>query len=194
MIGIAKPNPSIPVELSFALTIPIRLPSALNNPPPEFPGLMAASVCRSVIVSSSIVICLSVAEIIPVVTVPPSSPNGFPMAMAGSPTCKISLSPSVAACRLFASTLITAKSVCESLPTTLASYSVPSVVVTFKLVAPLTTWLFVTIYPSLLMMTPLPAPCETYCPKMEFPLETDSVVISTTLSLHFSTMSETSDT
>ena len=31
-------------ELSFALTRPINLPSALKSPPPELPGFIAASV------------------------------------------------------------------------------------------------------------------------------------------------------
>lgn len=76
---------------------------------------------------------------IPVVTVPPSSPNGFPIAMAGSPTCSVSLSPNVAACNFCAFILMIAKSVCESVPIILASNSVPSVVVTLRLVALLTT-------------------------------------------------------
>ncbi len=111
LIGIANPNPSIPVELSLAFTIPISSPFELNNPPPEFPGLIAASVCRSVMVSSLIVIWRSVAEMIPVVTVPPSSPSGFPIAIAGSPTFNVSESPNVAGDRFLASILMMAKSV-----------------------------------------------------------------------------------
>ena len=40
-------------------------------------------------------------------------------------------------------------------------------------------------YPSLLITTPLPAPSETYCPYKLFPLDTDSVLISTTDGPHF---------
>ena len=47
---------------TFALTIPIRSPLALKRPPPELPGLTAASVCRRVIVCPSIVISRSSAE------------------------------------------------------------------------------------------------------------------------------------
>ena len=42
--GIAKPRPSLFVSDDFALTIPIRSPFPLNNPPPELPGETAASV------------------------------------------------------------------------------------------------------------------------------------------------------
>ena len=45
VIGIAKPYPALtPVGLAMALVIPITSPRELTSGPPEFPGLIAASV------------------------------------------------------------------------------------------------------------------------------------------------------
>ena len=44
LTGMAKPRPSELLLLAFALTMPTSEPLALKSPPPELPGLMAASV------------------------------------------------------------------------------------------------------------------------------------------------------
>ena len=44
LIGMAKPIPSTPSLEILELLMPINSPSAFSNAPPEFPGLMAASV------------------------------------------------------------------------------------------------------------------------------------------------------
>jgi len=59
----------------------------------------------------------------PVVTVPPNSPNGLPIAIAASPTSRESLSPNVAGDKPVALIFKTAKSVCESEPIISAEYS-----------------------------------------------------------------------
>ena len=86
-----------------------------------------------------------VAEMIPSVTVPPSVPNGLPIAIAVSPTEILDESPSVAGVKSFASTFNTAISLFASVPISFASYSVPSLVLTVIFWAPSITWLFVTI-------------------------------------------------
>ena len=65
--------------------------------PPEFPGLIAASVCSALINEFSpavppAVTALSFALIIPNVTVP-DRPRGDPIAITASPTATLSLSP-----------------------------------------------------------------------------------------------------
>src|SRR5216684_265643 len=71
--------------------MPITWPSKLNVGPPELPRFIGASICRK---SSNGPEWMSRprAEMIPVVTVPPS-PNGFPTAITQSPTCDALLSP-----------------------------------------------------------------------------------------------------
>ncbi len=56
----------------------------------------------------------------PLVTVPPSSPSGLPTASTLSPTASLSLSPTMAGVRPSASILMTAMSLVESSPTTVA--------------------------------------------------------------------------
>ena len=56
----------------------------------------------------------------PLVTVPPSSPSGLPTASTLSLTANLSLSPTMAGVRPSASTLMTAMSLVESSPTTVA--------------------------------------------------------------------------
>ena len=94
-------------------------------------------------VSLSITISRSRAEMIPVVTVPPRDPSGLPMAIAADPTFRSLELPKVAGWRFCASTLMTARSVEGSVPTSFASYSVPSAVRTAMDRAPSTTWLLV---------------------------------------------------
>src|SRR5215510_3955905 len=81
------------------------------------------------------------------------------MASAMSPTSTAAELPKVTCGRSLASTLINAISVWESVPITRAFISRLSDIETFSSVAPSTTWLLVTIYPSALTMTPDPSPC-----------------------------------
>ena len=74
---------------------------------------------------SSSVTSLFTALIIPDVTLL-LNPNGFPIAIANSPTCTPSESPSSAAVKPVLFILITARSVCSSVPIIFASYSVLS--------------------------------------------------------------------
>ena len=179
----AKPSPSMLVEPSvfpdLALTMPTSSPFSLNIPPPELPGLMAALVWRRFIVSPLMVTSRLRALMMPSVTVPPSWPRGLPMTMVYSPTVSASESPRMTGVRPVASTFSTATSVLESVPSRVASYSVPSTVVTVMRVAPSTTWSLVTMVPSAERMTPLPAPVWTYCPR-KLLVDTFSVRISTT--------------
>ncbi len=80
----------------------------------------------------------------------PSSPNGAPIAMTGSPTTTASESPSVRVGRSLRSTLMTARSYSIVDPTTSAMSSSPSLNVTESLpgVAPSTTCWLVRMYPS----------------------------------------------
>ena len=74
--------------------MPTTCPAILIKGPPEFPGLIAASVCIAVISQSyspspsvSTGTVLPIPEIIPDVTDEAKSvPRGEPIAMAGSPT------------------------------------------------------------------------------------------------------------
>jgi hypothetical protein len=92
----------------------------------------------------------------PLVTVP-VRPSGEPIATTWSPTCTSSESPRVAAFRPEASSsLIRARSLLLSVPTTSAVYDVPSLVRTLIEEASATTWLLVTISPSEVMITPEP--------------------------------------
>ena len=93
LIGIANPNPSTLEPADFATTIPIRLPEPLNNAPPEFPGLMEASVCSRFSFLLPIVNLRFKALMIPVDAVLLSSPKGFPIATTWSPTASLELLP-----------------------------------------------------------------------------------------------------
>ncbi len=74
-----------------AVFIPITSPSVETSGPPEFPELMAASVCtRSVSVDSVVVTSRPVAETMPVVTVsPPPRSSALPMVMTSEPTAGV---------------------------------------------------------------------------------------------------------
>ena len=103
-------------------------------------------------------------ETMPSVTVP-ARPSGAPMASTESPTFRLSESPSVAGVRLFASTLITARSESGSVPTTVAESTLPSSVWTSMLgsatVPPrVTTCVLVRMCPSSSRMIPDPLPEE----------------------------------
>ena len=136
--------------------IPTSSPRVFTSAPPEFPALMAASVCMN----DSMPFAPSeraFALTMPAVTVELRL-KGFPTASTHSPTFSLSLSPIGRAGRLEAVILMSARSVVLSVPMMRAEYSLLSLRVTVSSSAPSTTWLFVTIYPSVEMMTPDPAP------------------------------------
>jgi hypothetical protein len=88
-----KDEPSVAIAELTPMTAPVESTSG----PPEFPGLIAASVCRALIKELSLpdspaVTARSLALMIPKVTVP-ERPSGEPMAMTESPTATLSLSP-----------------------------------------------------------------------------------------------------
>ena len=85
-----------------AVFIPMTMPELSTSGPPEFPGLMAASVWNmlvrvSVLVPVESLACTvrPLAEMIPWVTVgvPAESPRALPMATTASPTWTLSESP-----------------------------------------------------------------------------------------------------
>jgi hypothetical protein len=98
----------------------------------------------------------------PEVTVPDSS-NGDPMATTSSPTLSESDEPSATTGSPSLSALTTATSDVGSRPTMVAVAEEPSwntAVIRPCSAAASTTWLFVTISPSELMMKPEPSPAE----------------------------------
>ena len=148
-IGIAKPTFCAgcdPVPDATAVLMPITHPFESTSGPPELPGLMAASVCRTV----SIAVPISLPgrggpEMIPRVTLsPPSSASALPIATTSSPTCTLFESSVHTTGRLLASTLRTAPSALGSAPTTRASRVRPSLSWSLALCAVPTTWPFVT--------------------------------------------------
>ena len=140
----------------IAVLMPITSPARSTSGPPEFPGLIAASVCRN-LWNCWPIPPRSFALMIPAVTVA-CNPKGLPIASTQSPTCTPSEFPSLAmGSSLFASILITARSVSSSTPTTLAVYLVVSPFsCTWIFVACSTTWLLVKMYPRLSTITPEP--------------------------------------
>src|SRR6266581_7680650 len=77
-IGIAKPTPTLPsTGLSIELLIPMTWPCELTSGPPEFPGLIAASVWIRLAPEAAAV--WPIFDTIPSVN-DPDSPNGEPMA------------------------------------------------------------------------------------------------------------------
>ena len=163
LMGIAKPRfwdtaPLLVVVEPLALTRPISSPRPLNRPPPELPGLMAASVWIRLIALPSTSTERSTALTMPSVTLPLRVPIGLPTATTVSPTASALLSPIVAGVRPVASILSTATSDEESEPITVAGYSVSSDSCTVMEVAPSTTWAQVKMRPSSLRITPEPAP------------------------------------
>ena len=143
-IEMAKPIPC--ASSMMAVLIPITAPLILTSGPPEFPGLIAASVWirswRAAPPGSSI--DRPTALTTPTVTVgPPSSPSGWPIAMTVSPTSSLPESPRVATGKLLPSILTTARSVTGSAPTSLPGNVRPSGRVTRICCAPSTTWALV---------------------------------------------------
>ena len=122
--GIEKPTPSFPPEsLRICALTPTTWPCAFRSGPPELPWLIAASVwTESLMVNPfGAWIARCSALTIPLVTVS-SRPKGLPIATTPSPTCRSAESPTVSGCSSAegASTLITARSVDLSVPSTLA--------------------------------------------------------------------------
>ena len=121
--------------------MPTRLPLLSISAPPEFPGLIAASVW---IKFSKVLIprwLRPTADTMPMVTVWPT-PNGLPMASTTSPARSPSSLPKVIAGRDSVVTCSTAISVSGSLPTTRALNFLPSAVATsISSAASMTWWL-----------------------------------------------------
>jgi hypothetical protein len=154
--GMAKPRPiepPAPVDAIAVLT-PISAPLASTSAPPEFPGLIGASVCTALMTalvslpSPASRTGRSRALTIPLVTVP-ARPRGEPMATTGSPTTTSSELPRLAVTRPGFSTLRTAMSLAGSRPTMRAADPLPSkntarISAPSMPSAPETTWLLVT--------------------------------------------------
>ena len=142
--------------------MPMSSPEVLTSAPPELPALMAASVCMKLstpLAPSERALALTM----PAVTVL-FSPKGLPTAITHSPTLIFSESPTGRVGRFLPSILMSARSVALSVPMMRAENSRLSLSVTVSSSAPSTTWLLVTMYPSLLMITPEPvATCLGVC-------------------------------
>mmetsp|Transcript_6562 Transcript_6562/g.26636 ORF Transcript_6562/g.26636 Transcript_6562/m.26636 type:complete len:275 (-) Transcript_6562:369-1193(-) len=122
--GMAKPTPALaPVLVKMAVFIPTSAPEASKSAPPEFPGLIAASVWIPPLIKlpAWLWIVRFKPETTPVVSVW-SNPKGLPMANTACPTRTFLLTPTVAGAKnsLGAFTLITAKSLLLSTPTSVA--------------------------------------------------------------------------
>jgi hypothetical protein len=125
LIGIANPRPMLPDcwlamaaddNDAIAELTPTTRPWSSTNGPPEFPGLMAASVWIASMTSSATPGAPPAstgrfsADTMPLVTVP-ARPSGEPTATTGSPTARSVESPSAAGFRsLTPDTLMTAMS------------------------------------------------------------------------------------
>ena len=90
----------------------------------------------------------------------PDNPNGFPIAVIGSPTCRLDESPSDNGFNNFKSalTLITPMSVYSSTPIISAFYDLPSKNVTIVFVASLDICAFVIMCPCVSNTNPEPTP------------------------------------
>ncbi len=161
---IARPIPSAWPRIT-AVVIPTTSPRLLTRGPPEFPGLIEASVwITSGIVMPSCWMSRPLALTTPLVTVgPPGRSRALPMARTSSPTWSASELPSSAAVSPSASIWSTARSVGASRPTMLAWNWRPSSRVMVILsagwpVSTVMTWLLVTMWPSSSMMKPVPTP------------------------------------
>ena len=114
LIGMLKPTPSLPPPLErIAMLIPMISPFIFTSGPPEFPGLIAASVWRkswfSTPAFSRSTSCRPRPLMIPWLT-EWFRPNGLPIARTHEPTGASSLLPSRAAGRSVRSSLSTAMS------------------------------------------------------------------------------------
>src|SRR5438309_7151596 len=139
----------------MAVLLPMSAPRPLTSAPPEFPGLIAASVWIKSSYSAMPTLARPTALTIPIVTVW-LRPKGLPMASTYSPTWSLSESAQGMTGRSLASTWMTAMSVLGSVPTTLALSSRLSESRTRISSAFETTWLFVMMYPLGSAITPDP--------------------------------------
>lgn len=152
----AKPTPTLPplpLGSAIAVLIPISLPLLSSSTPPEFPGLIAASVWmmpRSVVPLEAYDPSLGDAssrprpEMIPV-DIEWSSPKGFPRAYVFCPTCRPADEPSVTGFRALttsggASSRSTATSLSGSPARKRADQTLLSISATLISSAPRTTW------------------------------------------------------
>jgi hypothetical protein len=119
-LGIANPTPMLPPESddvpgtrAIAELTPITLPFMSSSGPPEFPGLIAASVWIALMKLWSLPSPADTgrfrAETMPLVTVA-SSPSGAPTAMTPSPTTTSLDAPNCSGGTSVASILSTARS------------------------------------------------------------------------------------
>ena len=117
-----------PLGEKMELFTPITSPAALTSGPPEFPGLIAASVW--IMSTYTPDPSLSAARLRPVPLTTPAvtlgselarrNPYGFPIAIAHSPTIRFEEFPRGATGRFLASILITARSFASSDPRSFA--------------------------------------------------------------------------
>ena len=149
LIGMLKPTPSLPPPLErIAILIPTTSPFMLTSGPPEFPGLIAASVWRkswfSTPARSRSTSWRPRPLMIPWLT-EWFRPNGLPRARTHDPTGASSLLPSRAAGRLSRSSLSTAISALLSAKIRVGWKDRPSLrkMSIWPTAAPATTWLFV---------------------------------------------------
>jgi len=131
----------------------------LTSAPPEFPGLIGASVWMKSSKSATPTSARPTALTMPNVTVR-LNPSGLPMASTKSPTAKWLEFPHVAVGRFDAWIFTTATSVFGSVATTFPLNWRRSAKITSTSTASATTWLFVMMYPSGETITPDPWP---YC-------------------------------
>ena len=148
-----------------AVEMPTTSPRRLRSGPPEFPGLIAASVWSTPrIVSeneapSPAVMVRARPETTPTETVLRNSPRALPIAIAVWPSRKESESPKETVGRFAPSILMSAMSCTGSRARTFAEYFLPSFVKTvYSAFGSSTTCLFVTMSPSAETMKPLPPP------------------------------------
>ncbi len=115
LIGMAKPIPL--AFAAIAVLIPMTLPPMSRSGPPLFPGLIAVSVWRRLLIRPlSTSMLRPVADRIPLVTVLVYVPSGLPMAIVVWPTLSAEESPIAAVGRSVASILTMARSVRVSMP------------------------------------------------------------------------------
>ena len=148
-------NPIEPLRAAMVLT-PTTSPATFTSGPPEFPGLIAASVWMKSNPGAATVKGAPLRLTIPNDTLW-SSPNGLPSASTNSPTRSRFESPSGSAVRPVAPSIFrSARSTRLSRPTTLPWKRLPSARRTWMALAPSITWALVTISPLGSMTKPEP--------------------------------------